>query len=36
VEGDGAIDLLLTSAWSAINGSKSGRMFVISSKRAGR
>jgi len=36
VDGDGAIDLLLTSAWSAINGTKSGRMFIISSKGAGR
>ena len=30
VDGDGAIDFLLTSAWSAARGSKSGRMFVVS------
>ncbi len=32
VDGDGAIDLLLTSAWSAISGSRSGRVFLISSR----
>lgn len=32
VNGDGAIDFLLTSAWSAINGSQSGRMLIISGK----
>ena len=31
VDGDGTIDLLVTSAWSAIHGYRSGRMFVISS-----
>jgi hypothetical protein len=31
VDGDGTIDLLLTSAWSGINGFQSGRLFVISS-----
>ena len=31
VDGDGAIDLLITSAWSGIAGNHSGRMFVISS-----
>lgn len=30
VDGDGVADLLLTSAWSAINGARSGRMYVIS------
>ncbi len=32
VNGDGAIDLLLTSGWSAINGSRSGRMLIVSSR----
>jgi hypothetical protein len=32
VDGDGSIDYLLTSAWSAINGSRSGRMFVVSGR----
>lgn len=32
VNGDGKIDLLLTSAWSAINGSRSGRMMVVAGK----
>lgn len=32
VNGDGVVDLLLTSAWSAINGSQSGRMLLISGK----
>jgi len=31
VDGDGTIDLLITSAWSRIHGFHSGRMFVISS-----
>jgi hypothetical protein len=31
VDGDGTIDLLLTSAWSGIAGAKSGRMFLVSS-----
>jgi hypothetical protein len=31
VDGDGAIDLLITSAWSGVRGFHSGRMFVISS-----
>lgn len=30
VDGDGAIDLLLTSGWSAVNGPRSGRMFIVS------
>lgn len=29
VDGDGAIDFLLTSAWSGVNGYQSGRVFVI-------
>ncbi|MFQ5570251.1 MAG: tetratricopeptide repeat protein [Rhodothermales bacterium] len=33
VDGDGEIDFLLTSAWSAINGARSGRMFIISGKK---
>ncbi len=32
VDGDGVVDLLLTSAYSAINGTRSGRMFVVSGK----
>lgn len=32
VNGDGIVDLLLTSAWSGINGSQSGRMMVIAGK----
>lgn len=30
VDGDGQFDFLLTSAWSAVNGEKSGRMFILS------
>ena len=29
VDGDGRADVLLTSAWSATNGPKAGRVFVI-------
>jgi hypothetical protein len=32
VDGDGIVDLLLTSSWSNVNGFRSGRMFVISGK----
>jgi len=32
VDGDGTIDLLLTSSWSNVNGFQSGRMFIISGK----
>ncbi|MEO9964215.1 MAG: FG-GAP-like repeat-containing protein [Reichenbachiella sp.] len=32
INGDGKIDLLLTSAWSAINGTRSGRMFVVAGR----
>ena len=31
VDGDGTIDLLITSGWSAVSGHHSGRVFVISS-----
>ena len=31
VDGDGAVDFLITSAWSGIHGFHSGRMFIISS-----
>ncbi len=29
VDGDGVIDLLLTSAWSAVSGAHSGRLFIV-------
>ena len=32
VDGDGVIDLLLTSSWSNVNGFRSGRMYIISGK----
>lgn len=32
VDGDGVVDLLLTSAWSNVNGFRSGRVFVISGR----
>ena len=32
VNGDGIVDLLITSAWSAISGFHSGRVFVVSSR----
>jgi hypothetical protein len=31
VDGDGTADLLITSAWSGVNGHHSGRVFIISS-----
>ena len=31
VDGDGTVDLLVTSAWSGIHGNHSGRVFIISS-----
>jgi hypothetical protein len=31
VDGDGTVDLLITSGWSGVNGHHSGRVFVISS-----
>lgn len=30
VDGDGIVDFLITSAWSAVNGGRSGRMFIVS------
>jgi hypothetical protein len=33
VNGDGAIDYLLTSAWSAIKGPRTGRVFIISGRQ---
>ena len=35
-DGDGVTDLLITSAWSAIHGFHSGRLFVISSGVGGK
>ena len=32
VDGDGAIDFLITSAWSGVGGEKTGRVFIISSE----
>jgi len=32
VDGDGQIDFLLTSAWSAINGGRSGRVFIVAGR----
>jgi hypothetical protein len=32
VDGDGTIDFLLTSGWSAINGPQSGRMYIVSGR----
>lgn len=29
VDGDGAIDCLITSAWSGVRGFQSGRMFLL-------
>ena len=29
VDGDGIVDLLLTSAWSAVSGARSGRMYIV-------
>ena len=33
VDGDGAVDFLLTSAWSAARGPKTGRVFVVAGPR---
>ena len=33
VDGDGAVDFLITSAWSGVNGYQSGRLFVIAGER---
>ncbi|HEX9885820.1 MAG TPA: integrin alpha, partial [Longimicrobiales bacterium] len=35
VNGDGTVDLLLTSAWSAIEGARSGRMYIVSGRPPG-
>jgi hypothetical protein len=32
VNGDGATDYLITSAWSMVNGMRSGRVFIVSGK----
>jgi hypothetical protein len=32
VDADGRLDFLLTSAWSAVNGSRSGRMYILSGR----
>jgi hypothetical protein len=32
VDGDGVVDLLVTSSWSNVRGFRSGRMFVISGR----
>jgi hypothetical protein len=34
VDGDGAVDFLITAAWSGVSGFHSGRVFVISSRAA--
>ena len=36
VNGDGLVDLLITSAWSGVNGHHSGRVFAISSRVTGK
>jgi hypothetical protein len=33
VDGDGISDFLITSAWSAVSGARSGRMFILSGQR---
>ena len=35
VDGDGTLDFLLTSAWSAIKGPQSGRMYILSGAASG-
>ncbi len=32
VDGDGALDFLVTSAWSSVNGPRSGRVYVLSGR----
>ena len=34
IDGDETIDYLVTSAWSAVNGARSGRMYILSGERA--
>lgn len=36
VDGDGAVDFLVTSAYSAVHGSRSGRVYVVAGKRIGK
>ena len=36
VDGDGIADLLVTSAYSLVNGPRSGRVWVVAGERAGR
>jgi hypothetical protein len=36
VDGDGAIDFLITSGWSGVNGFQSGRLFVIAGDKIRR
>lgn len=35
VDGDGAVDFLVTSAWSAIHGGRSGRVYILAGDRQG-
>jgi hypothetical protein len=35
VDGDGRIDMLLTSAWSGVSGTRSGRVFLIAGEALG-
>lgn len=35
VDGDGQIDFLLTSAWSGVKGTRSGRMFLLAGEASG-
>jgi hypothetical protein len=35
VDGDGVPDLLLTSAWSAVAGGRSGRMYIVAGTKDG-
>ena len=34
-DGDGATDFLVTSAWSFVNGLRSGRVYVVAGQRPG-
>ena len=33
VNGDGLVDLLITSSWSNVNGFRSGRMYIVAGTR---
>jgi hypothetical protein len=35
VDGDGATDYLVTSAWSMVHGVRSGRAYVVAGRRPG-